>query len=245
MIQTLIDKRDTFETVRDQIAGILVSEINNQMTLATAAGKDPNLWKLRVYTERANPWETWLNAQDDESPIVNIWYDNSSFDPAASNVSERQKTDGIFNIDCYGFGKSKNEVAGGHNAGDEGAAIAVQRAFRLVRNILMASEYTYLGLRGTVWGRWPQSATVFQPQIDGRQFQNIVGARFALKATFNEFAPQYAGMNLEYVAIDIYRAGDGQVSLEMGGDLEMEGGMEMAGGPTLYAEADYDYTIPG
>tara|TARA_R110000772_G_scaffold268728_1_gene398241 strand:+ start:8890 stop:9552 length:663 start_codon:yes stop_codon:yes gene_type:complete len=220
MISQLIDKQDNFEVVRDEIAAILVTEVANQMALATAGGKDPNDWKLRVYSERSNPWEGLLNEQNDRSPIVNVWYDNSNFDPRASNSVERQKAEAVFNIDCYGYGMSQDVAGGGHKAGDQEAAIEVQRALRLVRNILMAGEYTYLGLRGLVWSRWPQSVTIFQPQIDARQMQQIVGARLAFRVVFNEFSPQVEAETLELVSAKVSRSEDGEVVVN----------------------ADYDYT---
>ena len=211
MIQSLIDKNDNFEIIRDKIAEILVLETASQMALAETALKEPNDWKLRVYTERSNPWEEWLNEQEDESPIVNIWFDSASFDAAGSNVVERQKVEGTFNIDCYGFGASKDNPSGGHHAGDELAAFKVHKAIRLVRNIIMSSQYTYLGLRGMVWQRFPQSITVFQPQQDAHTAQQIVGARLALRVTFNEFSPQYEGDVLEYVSVKVKRAENGEI----------------------------------
>lgn len=222
MIAELIDKQDNFEIIRDQIAAILATEVANQMQLAADGGKDPDDWKLRIFSERSNPWEQLLNEQADRSPIVNVWFDNSNFDPAASNISERQKTEGVFNIDCYGYGISSDEVGGGHNPGDKEAAFEVHKALRLVRNILMAAEYTYLGLRGVVWQRWPQSITVFQPQLDGRQMQQLVGARLAFRVVFNEFSPQVPAETLELVSVDVKRTEDGEI----------------------VAEADYDYTAP-
>lgn len=220
MITQLIDKQDSFEIIRDEIAAILATEVANQMALATADGKDPDDWKLRIYSERSNPWEALLNEQTDRSPIVNVWYDNSNFDPRASNSVERQKTEAVFNIDCYGYGMSADVQGGGHKAGDQEAAIEVQKALRLVRNILMAGEYTYLGLRGLVWSRWPQSVTVFQPQIDARQMQQIVGARLAFRVVFNEFSPQVQAETLELVSTKVSRSEDGEVVIN----------------------ADYDYT---
>lgn len=222
MIAELIDKQDNFEVIRDQIAAILATEVASQMALASGEGKDPNDWKLRIFSERSNPWEQLLNEQTDRSPIVNVWFDNSNFDPAASNISERQKTEGVFNIDCYGYGISSDEAGGGHNPGDKEAAFEVHKALRLVRNILMAAEYTYLGLRGVVWQRWPQSITVFQPQLDGRQMQQLVGARLAFRVVFNEFSPQVLAETLELVSVDVKRTEDGEI----------------------VAEADYDYTAP-
>jgi len=222
MIPALINKRDNFEVIRDEIAAILVLESANQQELAAAdPSKDSNDWKLRVFTERSNPWEQFLNKQDDKSPLVNVWYDNSNFDPTASNAVERQKSETVFNIDCYGYGVSSDVPAGGHKAGDQEAALTVQRAVKLVRNILMAGEYTYLGLRGTVWSRWPQSITVFQPEIEGRQIQQVVGARLALRVEFNEFSPQVQAVELELVSVDVKRAEDGEI----------------------VAEADYEYPL--
>lgn len=214
-IAALIDKFDNFEIVRDQIAGILKLEVISQMALAVLAAKDPDDWKLRIFTERSNPWEELLNAPvTDKSPIVNIWYDNSSFDESASNIMERQMAEAVFNIDCYGYGVSADIPAGGHTLGDKEAALEVQRALRLVRNILMAAEYTYLGLRGLVWQRWPRAITVFQPQQDGQQVQQVVGARIAFRVRFNEFSPQVPEETLELVAVDVKRTEDGEIVLE-------------------------------
>jgi hypothetical protein len=214
MISTLIDKKDTFEIIRDKIALILATEVANQMALATAGGKDPDDWKLRIFSERSNPWEQLLNEQTDRSPIINVWFDNSNFDASSSNILERQKTEGVFNIDCYGYGTSSDVPSGGHTPGDKDAALEAQKALRLVRNILMAAEHTYLGLRGTVGSRWPQSMTVFQPQSDGRQMQQIVGARLALRVVFNEFSPQVPSETLELVSVDVKREENGEIIAE-------------------------------
>ncbi len=214
MIDTLIVEQDNFELVRDQIAAILVSETKSQQALAVQATKDPALWRLRVFAERSNPWEQFLNAPADKSPLVNVWYDNSGFAEGSSNVSERQKAEAIFNIDCYGYANSSDNAGGGHNPGDKEAALEVQRAIRLVRKILMAAEYTYLGMRGLVWQRWPQSINIFQPQQGENAIQNVVAARIALRVGFNEFAPQVTPETLDFLSIDVRRTEDGEVVLE-------------------------------
>ena len=136
------------------------------------------------------------------------------------NVVERQAHEAVYNIDCYGVGFSRDDPGGGHIPGDKDAALITQRAIRLVRNILMAADYTYLGLRGTVWRRWPQSITVFQPQIDSRPVSHVVGARIALRVEFNELSPQVTPETLELLTVDVKRTEDGEIVLE----------------------ADYDYT---
>ena len=214
MIATLIDKQDSFEIIRDQVTAILVLNIANQQALAVAAAEDPNDWNIRVFQERSNPWEQFLNDDTETVPIINVWYDNSAFDPAGSNVVERQKAVGVFNIDCYGRGITSNVKGDGHVPGDKDAALEVQRALRLVRNILMAAEYTYLDLRGLVWQRWSQSTTVFQPQEGSTAVQNIGGARLELAVTFNEFSPQVVPETLELLSVDVKRIEDGEIVVE-------------------------------
>ncbi|MCK5601856.1 hypothetical protein KAR91_08310 [Candidatus Pacearchaeota archaeon] len=217
---TLIDKQDNFEIVRDKIALILVNEIANQQVLAAAAGKIPNDWKMRVYLERTNPWEIFTNGTD-KSPVINVWFDGSRFDGIASDTIERQKSDSIYNIDCYGCGVTVEGESVKQIPGDKTASLQAQKAVRLVRNILMSAEYAYLGLRGTVGKRWPQSINMFQPQIDNRAAESIVGARIAFGAEFNEFSPQITGEDAELISIDFKRAEDGEI----------------------VAEADYEYPI--
>jgi hypothetical protein len=214
-LQALIDKQDNFEIIRDQIAAILVNEVANQMNLATLDGKDPALWKLRIYSERSNPWEAFRGPPDaaDTSPVVNIWYDADTAVEGSSNTTKRQRMEGTFNLDCYGYGLSEADGAG-HKPGDRSAVFEAHRALRLVRNILMAAENTYLQLRGTVGQRWTQGRTVFQPEQGTRPVEHIVGARLALRVQFNEVSPQTVGETIETLAVTVRRAEDGEILLE-------------------------------
>lgn len=214
MIQSLIDKQDNFEIVGAQIAAILATEVANQKALAIAGGKDPALWDLKIYSERANPWERYLNENPDKTPIVNVWYDTSNFDPTASDIVQRQKADAVYNIDCYGFGVDTDVPGGGHAPGDLDAALTLHRALRLVRNVLMASEYTYLSLRGLVWRRWARAAVSFQPPQGDQAAQSIAGARIAFEVGFSEFSPQYTGVELDLISVDVLRTEDGQIVVE-------------------------------
>lgn len=211
-IATLIDKLDNLEVVRDEIAAILAVETAAQQVLATAAAKDPDLWRLRVFLERSNPWSEFIDAPDQSAapPIVNVSVENANYDARASNIVERQKTTAIFNVDCYGYGISEGD-GDGHIPGDKRAALEAHRAVRLVRNILMAGEYTYLGLRGTVWRRWIQSIQMFQPSIEGNALPQIVAARIAFSVEFNEFSPQVVAETLELVSATVRRAETGEI----------------------------------
>lgn len=206
LIEALLSAADNVEVVRDQICAILAVEIAGQQALGLELALAP-----RVFRERSNPWGQLHEAPVNERPIVNVWFDSASFDGASSNVAERQRCDGTFNVDVYAFGTSAAADDDGHEPGDELAAITCQRTLRLVRQILMSSHYTYLGLRGVVWKRWPQALTLFRPPTDDKNAQNIVAGRLALVVQFNELAPQFAGEPLETLGLEIKRRETGEI----------------------------------
>lgn len=214
LLQQLIDKQDNFEVVRNQIAGLLVSERDNQKALAVDAGKDPALWDFDVYIERSLPFERYLNSTSlaERKPIVNVWYNDSTYEAAASNISERQRATGIFNVDCYGAAVAADTVDG-HQPADEAAALEAQRVMRLVRNILMSSSNTYFQLQGMVGQRWIQSQNMFQPQLDTKAVCQVIAGRLAVRVGFNEFSPQYVPETLEYVAIQIVKSADSSIAI--------------------------------
>jgi hypothetical protein len=203
LIEHLLATPDNVELVRDQIAAILTLELAKQGEL----GLDP---EPRVFKERSNPWGQLLEEPVDETPIVNVCFDAESFDGAASNITERQKSEATYHIDAYAFGTSSHDDAG-HAPGDELAALACQKTLRLVRQILMSSHYTYLGLRGVVWKRWTQAINMFRPPIDDKSAQNIVAGRLSLVVHFNEYGPQYVGEPLETLSVEINRRETGQL----------------------------------
>jgi hypothetical protein len=204
----LIDKLDECETIRDKVAAILAAEIAGQKAQAIDADKDPALWDLRIYTERSTAWEMFLHDTDAGPPVVNIWIDGMDFTGRGSDVVGRQKTETAINIDVFASMPS-TEAGAGHLPGDEASARAVQRACRLIRNILMADTYTYLGLRGQVWKRWIESTKYFQPTFQGVTVQHVVGARITLQVTHNELSPQFTGEIMEAIDAQVLRKADG------------------------------------
>jgi len=206
-ILELIDKRDNVEIIRDQIGAILAVELANQEVLSGG------LPQPRVFIERTNPWGMFIDAAPAMVPIINVWFDSSTFEPSTSNVVERQTSQTVFNVDCYGAAASQDDGGSGHTPGDLQAALEAQRAVRLARNILMAGAYTYLGLRGLVGKRFPLTISMFQPQIDNHAVQRIIGARLALQVHFNEFSPQVAGEALETLMVDVLRRETGELLL--------------------------------
>lgn len=196
---------DNVEIIRDQIAAILVVELEQQATLGLPPAERP-----RVFRERAMPWGALVEDPPDLRPILNVWFDAETFDGASSSVVDRQKSDGVFNIDAYGFGVS-TETPAGHAPGDEAAALAAQGALRLARRILMSGHYTYLGMRGVVWRRWPNTIGMFQPQMEARPEIHVCAGRLTLGVAFNEFAPQVEGEPLETLVLEVKRSETGEL----------------------------------
>lgn len=218
MINFLIDKQDTVEVVRDQIGAILLSEATNQRELAVAAGEDPAQWTFRVYVERSNPWAEFLDAEKPEPPLINVTLATTEYvEQQATITGAHVGTSAMFNIDCYGHGMGSDDPSeAGHIAGDKMGCLEAVRCARFVRNVLMSAEYIYLGLRGTdkekwVHQRWIEGITIFQPAFDGREIQQVVAARLALRVTFNEFAPQHQGEPLESVRATVKRRRTGEI----------------------------------
>lgn len=219
-LAALIDKRDNFELVRDQVAVLLAENTAAQKKLAaTVTGKDSALWDLRVFTEQSAPWEVYLNEPPPvpAPPLLSVWYESGSFDRSKSDVVKRQAHQGIFNIDVYGYAVStvdRNDATK-HRPADQEAALTAQRGLRLSRNILMAAQNVYLQLRGTVAGRWPQSIQSFQPELAEDAALRVWGMRLSLAVDFNEFSPQEEGATLDEVSVDIHRLSDGLIVAEV------------------------------
>jgi len=210
-ISSLIDKQDNSEAIRDQVASILATETASQQALAVLDDQDPQPWKLRVYLERMNAWEQYQVDVEDDSPIVNVWLDSVNFSAQNGNTVQTQRGETLINIDCYALGES-TEDDDGHIPGDLLAALGAQRAARLVRNILMASIYTYLGLtRGIVGRRWIDSIQTMQSEKHPQSVQQIGAARVALKVVHTETSPQYEGETLETITCGVKRRPDGLV----------------------------------
>lgn len=216
MLPALIDKQDTFEIVRDQLASILVLEKQNQQRLAVESNRNPEDWDFRVYTERFNPYEDALNVVGNERvlPMVNIWYDVTVFDYSASNLIDCQQAGATYNIDCYGFGVATGDETGGHLPSDQNAAFETHRVLRLVRNILMSADNYQLQLRGTVGQRRVSSVRIFQVNgLDQRPIRSVLGARIVLEVSFVESSPQIESETLETLTVNTERVEDGEIVL--------------------------------
>jgi len=185
-ITTLINKQDSNEIVRDQLAAILAIEVSNQRALAAIEELDPDDFSFSVYIEHAKPWES------SEMPLVNVVFDSDRFDNKNSNTIDRQRATGTFFIDCY----AKKETTDCY-PGDELSSREADRIGRLIRNIIMAGEYTYLclgtreyPLGGIVSRRYIPRREKFQPDTRNEAYENIIACRLTVEVDYDEFSPQ-------------------------------------------------------
>ena len=204
LIPSLVVKQDNFEIIGLKIAEILLAETINQQALAVAATLDPTSWALRIFHERSNVWSVFQDQPVDQTTLVNVWFDSMADDQSMSNTIDRQKYDGIFNLDCYAYGVSE-ETIGGHEPGDKLAALKVQHACKLIRNWLMSPYHKYLEMQGIVWTRSIPSITIFQPPGDNAFVQNIIAGRLAVAVTFNETVEASETTVLNYLSASVYR----------------------------------------
>lgn len=214
LLPSLIDTPDVVETVRERIVEILTVEIAAQKAKAIEAGKDPRLWDVHVFMERQNPWELFLEAAQtktrtiDYTPFVNVSFDQDAPEKSRSSTLSYQTT-ATFNIDIYAAGVSER-VGNGHIPGDEAAALARDRAKRIVRNILMAEPYRTLGDPPTqfdkatgapkyervIADRWIRSTTALAIPADARSLVKIAVCRMAFEVAFREGVQIRPGVHL-------------------------------------------------
>lgn len=213
-IERLINTVDAFERVRARIADILATETASQQQLAEQEGEDPRQWALRVFEERAGVWSDFLTADHsttgplDVPPVVNVRFEAESLIGGASNALRKQEYDARFTVDCYGYGAASADGSG-HLPGDRRAALEAQRAVRLVRNILMASEYVALRMRGVV-GRHAVTS-VQAVELDPETSIRVAMLRMVLEVRLSETSPQATAAPIGGIDAALVRDPTGEV----------------------------------
>jgi len=213
-ITELIETVAGFAVVRNKIAAILAEEIAAQQVLATAGGENPDLWKVRIFTERDSPWEMFLNDPADTSPICHVTFYEGDIDPSSGDLIESQTSQSKFWLDCYGYGVAESEATG-HLPGDESSALEATRAVHLIRSILMSGYYSSLDLDEVVTSRKTNRITSYKPATaQGASvvtIQNITVYRLELEVRHCELSPQVVEGILEQINGTVYREDSGEV----------------------------------
>lgn len=198
LIDTLFDKPDNIEIIRDGIAGILKVESANQYKMAKAKKiADAEDFDIRVFLENDRPFSL-LDGEESFPSIVNVSLNEIRPLGKSGGIAETKKYEAKFLIDCYAcgnFSDTENDT--------QEATLKAWKIARIVRNILMSGQYAYLDWQGVVLSRVldsMKSGTV--SNLDDSAYAVTV-ARLELAVSYFEKSVCDAGGPLEGFAFDI------------------------------------------
>lgn len=126
---TLPISQQKFELIRDQIAIILASEIDNQSILTYT----PSLSGMKVYVESINPEDKT------DLALINVSFVRGAYGDQKTNDG---KTKGVYNYNIDVYTNSKDSAA---NRGDKLSALFLQKLLGLCRVIIDHPLYKTLG----------------------------------------------------------------------------------------------------
>jgi hypothetical protein len=192
-ITKLIDTPDTIEIVRDQIAAILSLELRNQRVLALDLRKsDAKDYDVAVFIENTRPYDS----EGAMKPLVNVLLPKVQALDVNSRIGS-QKERAVIWLDC---------AAWGNDAGftdDRTASLRAWKISRLVRRILTADFYAYLGLRGIVASRRIVLREVGIPDNAERSAAAVAVVRIVLEVEFLEKSIGVESTDIESIYFEI------------------------------------------
>lgn len=205
MIDFLLTAPDTFELVRDRVYELLNDEQANQRALAVDAGLNPFDYALDVYKERANPVSFWREDDANFVPIVNVLF-NSANDNGTGDGKKTFRFDGVFQIEIIAgaINDSVNNISA-----DIIASANLDRAIKLVRNILSYSAYKKLGFISNIGSKTISSIVKNAPSDANDGTIMIQSATLKLDVSYYETSPQETPDILDLIEVDTKRAQDG------------------------------------
>lgn len=209
VIPGLIDlSENTIQIVIDKVGEILINESANQQALALADGQDPELYKLRVFADRFNPFD---NMKDNVTPVISIKESDDSKQMGVSANHGKQQKLLTLNIDCFGIGRAE-QTAAGHRPADLDASQDCRRVANLVNKILKADINNNLQLdRKLVNSVNITGEQYFEPDFDSRQLGPIVVKRISLQCNVIDTPVINEGVPLEGIVVDVERGDSGEI----------------------------------
>ena len=175
-INELLERPDTVEIIRDQIAAILSLELQNQSALAEKHGKNKSDFDIKVYNENARPYD---NTSGERLYSINVVLQEIKVPLSNSRIHD-QKEIATFHIYC---------IADGNNTGDfrddRSATFRAWKLMRFVRRILMSEQYTYLDMRKLVTSRTFTKMEAGSPGLVAANAITVIKASFEVQ--FIEF----------------------------------------------------------
>lgn len=194
MIETLIDKKEIYETIKLNIADILEKEKENQKILAQKAGLNPVDWDFNIYVDKIDVNCVLEGKELEEEtiaileglPVVNITFISEEIN---GNKNEfYQKLQGTFLIDSYGYNNLKNK---------EDANEKSERVGRIVRNVIMSADYARLNTNGVITKRFFSKREKIFKNVSNLGV--IASCRFTLKVDYEENNLESSPLTLEII----------------------------------------------
>jgi hypothetical protein len=197
-IDKLLINKDNAEIIRDTIAGILKSEIENQIKIAEENDVVDSDYNINVFIENSRPWAL-IDENNNPFPLVNICLQQLVEEERPGSTINNQKYIATFYIDCWGCGNKNSE----DSPDDYLSTIRAWKTARIVRNILMSGIYTYLGIRDIVRKRKVVSMVTIIPQNLNESAISITACRIKFEVETFQESPQVTPAVLSAVSLQI------------------------------------------
>lgn len=220
-LDKILDVRDNFDLVRDQIGSLIVENIVTQKAFAVTTYGDDTSWRLDAYLERSQPW-TLLKASADPAPIANITAQTANYREDEGSLKD-VANEAVYHVDLFVSKASQDDGGTGQLVGDEQAARQLHFTAMLVRNILMSEQNFKLQLPGIVFRRHVDTLTIIRPGDEELSvLENVIVGQMTVHVKMIETSPEETPEIIEAVNVKVFRDTDGR----------------------LLAEAEYDLTPP-
>ncbi len=186
---------DNIEVIREQIAALLVLDLEEQYRLAKEA-EDPNKkdYDVSVFMEKDNPIQ-FVEKAENPFPLVNVSLESAEQAGSTATVN-RQSMTATFYVDVYATGNTDSLEDKGMKA-----SMKAWKTARLVRRILRAETNTYLRLRGIV-GSVSLSFQSGEP-ADVQSAIRVKMVRVTAKVDYTENVEITSGPGIEVISMTV------------------------------------------
>lgn len=192
---TLQSEPDNIEVIREQIAALLVLDLEEQYRLAEEA-EDPNKkdYDVSVFVEKDNPIQ-FVEKAENPFPLVNVSLESTEQASSTATVNKQSMT-ATFYVDVYATGNTDSLEDKGMKA-----SMKAWKTARLVRRVLRAETNTYLRLRGIVGG----ISLSFQSgePADVQSAIRVKMVRITMKVDYTENVEMTSGPGIEVISMTV------------------------------------------
>lgn len=190
MITQLLNTNNSFEIVRDAVASILYTELNEQLALAIAAPDPVYEALLRSFfdqqpdtTDELNLFvERFVRFDVTELNNINLYWDRSFLGKGTQITNQKSNARIIIDVNVHHKGTEDDR-------GDKKASLVLQKMIGVIRSIIMHGNYVTLGFaRPFIERRWIEDMNNFRPQENENRvnIDNIITGNLALSVEFKE-----------------------------------------------------------